>query len=248
MVSAGQGVIKNNTNKMAAMYRLVDTGVIMSMMYMATLVYSQSYKTEYFVISLIGAISFAFFAESVSLYRSWRNGDFKEVFFYAAIAWSGSAFMVLMYLFFSKMSTDFSRIVIMIWFVGTFIAFVSWRYIFQQFLFSMRKKGYNTRSIAIFGLSDKGIRLAREVANNPETGYRLNGIYDDRNESRLDKGYHALIEGKIEQGIAAAKNEEYCLPSSCYSVSNVTYELFYSFMFSDDSSCLKTTYFYCELS
>ena len=50
MVSAGQGVIKNNTNKMAALYRLVDTGVIMSMMYIATLLYSQNYKTEYFVI------------------------------------------------------------------------------------------------------------------------------------------------------------------------------------------------------
>lgn len=200
MVSAGQGIIKNNTNKMAAMYRLVDTCVIGTMMLVATLLYSQDYKTEYFIISLIDAISFAFFAESVSLYRSWRSGDFKEVFFYAAIAWAGSAFVVLMYLFFSKVSTDFSRVVIMIWFTGTFISFVTWRYVFQQFLFSIRKKGYNTRSIAIFGLSDKGIRLAREVANNPETGYKLNGIYDDRNESRLDKGYHALIEGNIEQG------------------------------------------------
>jgi putative colanic acid biosynthesis UDP-glucose lipid carrier transferase len=209
MVSAGQGIIKNNTNKMAAMYRLVDTCVIGTMMLVATLLYAQDYKTEYFIISLIGAISFAFFAESVSLYRSWRLGDFKEVFFYAALAWAGSAFAVLMYLFFSKASADFSRVVILIWFTGTFITFVTWRYVFQQFLFSIRKKGYNTRSIAIFGLSDKGIRLAREVANNPETGYKLNGIYDDRNESRLDKGYHALIEGNIEQGIAAAKNDEY---------------------------------------
>jgi putative colanic acid biosynthesis UDP-glucose lipid carrier transferase len=209
MVSAGHGVIKNNTNKMAALYRLVDTGVIMSMMYIATLVYAQAYKTEYFVISLIGAVSFAFFAESVSLYRSWRTGDFKEVFFYAALAWGGASFMVLMYLFFSKVSTDYSRIVILIWFVSTFAIFVSWRYVFQQFLYSMRKKGYNTRSIAIFGLSEKGIRLAREVTNNPETGYRINGIYDDRNEERLEKGYHALIEGNIEQGIAAAKNDEY---------------------------------------
>lgn len=209
MVSAGNGVIKNNTNKMAAMYRLVDTCVVVAMMYLATVVYSQTYKMDYFVISLIGAISFAFFAEAVSLYRSWRTGDFKEVFFYAVIAWSGSAFMVLMYLFFSKMSTDFSRVVILIWFTSTFITFVSWRYVFQQFLFSMRKKGYNTRSIAIFGLSDKGIRLAQEVAQNPETGFKLNGIYDDRGEDRLDKGYHSLIEGNIAQGIAAAKNDEY---------------------------------------
>ena len=69
MVSAGHGVIKNNTNKMAALYRLIDTGVIMSMMYIATLVYAQAYKTEYFVISLIGAVSFAFFAVENALYR-----------------------------------------------------------------------------------------------------------------------------------------------------------------------------------
>ena len=209
MVSVGQGVIKNNTNKMAALYRLVDTLVILAVMGLATLIYSQEYKIDYFLMSLIGAVSFAFFAESVSLYRSWRNGDFKETVFYTAIAWAGSAFVVLMYLFFSKMSTDFSRMVVMIWFTTTFVSLVTWRYIFQQFLASMRTKGYNTRSIAIFGLSEKGIRLAQEVAQNPDTGYRLNGIYDDRSEERLDKGYHSLIEGNIKQGIEAAKNEEY---------------------------------------
>ncbi|MDG1122994.1 MAG: hypothetical protein P8J70_04995 [Glaciecola sp.] len=46
MVSAGQGIIKNNTNKMAAMYRLVDTCVIGTMMLVATLLYAQDYKTK----------------------------------------------------------------------------------------------------------------------------------------------------------------------------------------------------------
>jgi putative colanic acid biosynthesis UDP-glucose lipid carrier transferase len=73
----------------------------------------------------------------------------------------------------------------------------------------MRKNGYNTRNIAIFGLSDKGIRLAQEVMDNPETGYRLAAFYDDREKSRLDENYHEYLKGNVDEGIEAAKNEKY---------------------------------------
>ena len=73
----------------------------------------------------------------------------------------------------------------------------------------MRRNGFNTRNIAIFGMSEKGMRLAKEVMDKPETGYRVAAFYDDREISRLDEGYHYYMRGNIAEGIKNAKKDKY---------------------------------------
>ncbi|MDU0355975.1 undecaprenyl-phosphate glucose phosphotransferase [Paraglaciecola aquimarina] len=114
-----------------------------------------------------------------------------------------------MYLFISKTTDDYSRVALVIWMVLSIVSLLGWRYLFQLFLWNMRRKGYNTRNIAIFGLSEKGIRLAKEVINNPETGYRLSSFYDDRDKSRLDENYHHYLKGNTAEGIENVKNQKY---------------------------------------
>jgi putative colanic acid biosynthesis UDP-glucose lipid carrier transferase len=96
-----------------------------------------------------------------------------------------------------------------IWFLLGFTALIGWRAIFKKFLHTMRKHGHNTRSIALFALSEKGIRLAEEAQENPEIGYKLEAIYDDRNISRLDPKYHDLIKGNVAAGIEAARDNKF---------------------------------------
>lgn len=203
------GIVKNNTNKFAAAYRLVDIVVIQLMLYSAVSVYKQDYTTDYFILSLIGSIGFALVAESFALYRSWRAGFFKQIFFYTTVCWTGACLLVLGYLFFSKLGEVHSRVTLAVWFSLTLASLISWRFVFQIFLWNMRKRGFNTRSIAIFGMSEKGIRLANEVKSSPETGYRLNAFYDDRAPERLDDDYHYLLNGNVQKGIECAKHGMY---------------------------------------
>lgn len=203
------GMVKNSTNKLAAFYRLVDIFVIQSLLYICVTLYSQNYTENYFTLSLIGSIGFALVAESFALYRSWRAGFFRQIIFYIFISWICSAVLVFGYMFFTKTAVDFSRVALGAWMFSSIIALLVWRLFFQLILSNMRRKGYNTRSIAIFGLSDKGIRLAKEVMNNPETGYRLSTFYDDRDKSRLDEDYHYYLRGNVAQGIANAKKGLY---------------------------------------
>jgi putative colanic acid biosynthesis UDP-glucose lipid carrier transferase len=203
------GSVKNNTNKFAAVYRLVDIILIQSLLYLCVVTYSKGYTLSYFTLSLIGSVGFALIAESFSLYRSWRAGFFNQVIFCTIVCWIFSGLMVLAYLFISKTSTDFSRAALSMWMIATLVTLITWRFCFQLFLRNMRRKGFNTRNIAIFGLTEKGIRLAKEVMDNPESGYRLAAFYDDRDEVQLDKEYHYFLRGNIAEGIKNVKKCKY---------------------------------------
>jgi putative colanic acid biosynthesis UDP-glucose lipid carrier transferase len=203
------GSVKNNTNKFAALYRLVDIILIQSLLYLCVVIYSQNYTLSYFTLSLIGSIGFALVAESFSLYRSWRAGFFNQIIFYTIVCWIFSGILVLTYLFVSKTTADYSRTSLILWMFLTLILLILWRFCFQSFLNEMRRKGFNTRNIAIFGLSEKGIRLAKEVMDNPESGYRLVSFYDDIDNTRLDEKYHSYLNGNFAEGIENVKKNKY---------------------------------------
>jgi putative colanic acid biosynthesis UDP-glucose lipid carrier transferase len=204
-----EGTVKNNMNKFAAAYRLADICLIQGLLYLSVWAYSQNYTLYYFTLSLVGSAGFALIAESLELYCSWRAGFFKQTVFYTFVCWLFSGLIVLTYLFLSKTTNDYSRVSLGLWMLSSIIMLLAWRYCLQLFLKFIRRKGYNVRNIAIFGLSDKGIRLAKEVMDNPESGYRLVAFYDDREKSRLDEKYNDYLKGSIEQGVEDTKNQNY---------------------------------------
>ena len=109
----------------------------------------------------------------------------------------------------SKSGEAFSRVTIAIWFTIAFISLVSWRFVFAVFLEKMRRKGYNTRSVAIIGLTSAGERLAQQILDHPETGYRLKAIYDDRAEGRIAKTYKVWFDGNVKNGVLKAKKNNF---------------------------------------
>lgn len=203
------GTIQNNTNTFAFFYRMIDVITIKISLLIAISIYNVTYVQQYFVMFLVGTITYIIVAESLSVYRSWRSGYFKQIIFYTFISWAIAAVFILCYLFFTKSSEDFSRVAIAIWFVLSYSFLIGWRYAFSIFLEKVRIKGYNTRNIAIIGLTKNGQRLAQQILEHPETGYRLTAIYDDRNKDRIDEIYHQYLDGSIEDGVEKAKNNEF---------------------------------------
>jgi len=202
-------MIKNNINVFAVVYRLIDLAVIHLMLIVALYAYSVTYTKEYFELSLIASIGFFLTAESFALYRSWRAGFFNELIFYTFISWAFAAILVITYMFFTKQSADFSRIASVIWFISSFISLITWRFLFNRFLAKIRAKGMNTRSVAIIGVTKSGQRLAQQILDNPDTGFRLTAVFDDRVPERIDATYHAWLEGDIKKGVERAKNNEF---------------------------------------
>ncbi|MGV2870723.1 undecaprenyl-phosphate glucose phosphotransferase [Colwellia sp. E150_009] len=204
-----KGIIQNNINTFALFYRMADIIVISLSLALALFLYSATYNQEYFIMCLVGIIAYSFSAEALALYRSWRSGYFNEIVFYTFLSWAIAAIIILTYLFFTKTSEAYSRVTIGIWFAITFFGLVGWRYVFALFLVKVRTKGYNSRRVAIIGLTSGGQRLAQQILDHPETGYRLTAMFDDRTPERIEKTYHQYLQGSIKEGVEKAKNNQF---------------------------------------
>lgn len=203
------GNIKNNINKFATFYRLVDLIVIKIALGLTLWIFGLPYTQDFFVLFLISIIGFSITAEMLALYRSWRDGFFKEIVFYTSFSWVLACVLILVYLFLSKTGIEFSRGAISVWFGFTAILLIAWRGCFSLFLRHIRRKGLNTRNVAIIGLTKEGDNLAKEILANPQTGFRLTAIYDDRDVSRLPETYHDMLQGNVSDGVHDARLSEF---------------------------------------
>lgn len=199
------GFIRNNLNQFAFLYRLIDIFIIQICLIAASYLYLEKFDIKYFVLGLVSNMAYLFFAELFVLYRSWRNGSFKEMVFYTICSWALTLFPLFIFLFFTKQTEYFSRVVLGLWMVSTAILLCAWRGVFRQFLISIRRKGYNTRSVGIIGLTKRGIDLANEIINYPESGYKLTAVFDERDPVRLDHKYIDRLEGGIAEGVKMAQ-------------------------------------------
>nr|WP_316250564.1 undecaprenyl-phosphate glucose phosphotransferase [Catenovulum sp. 2E275] len=202
---ASKGFVRNNINQFAFMYRAVDLYFIQITLLVACYLLDVRYDFLYFVLALTASIGYFFTAEAFWLYRSWRAGALKEILFYTCISWLVMLIPVLLLIFFTKTADYYSRLALGSWLVLSLASLVSWRVLFRYFLFAIRKKGINTRSVGIIGVTESGKKLAQEILEHPETGYQLSAIYDDRSPERFSKTYHAWYKGKVEDAIEQAK-------------------------------------------
>ncbi len=205
----GNGLVKNNINQFSVVYRFIDFILIQSMLFICAFAYGISLNNDYFVVSLIGSTSFFLAAEGIRLYRSWRTGAASRLALYTFISWFLSCFATSLFIFFSQMANDLSRIVIGFWFLLSMISLISWRMLFRYVLFQYRKKGYNSRTVAIFGLTSSGTKLAEQIFRFPESGFRLAGFFDDRQATRLSGDYRSLIQGGVDDGVERARQGEF---------------------------------------
>ncbi|MFT6989701.1 MAG: putative colanic acid biosynthesis UDP-glucose lipid carrier transferase [Paraglaciecola sp.] len=207
-MSENDGFVRDNINQFAFIYRFLDIALIQICLALTSLIYIGKYDLKYFMLALIANISYSFFAELFALYRSWRAASLKEMLFYAFVSWALTLFPVFMFLFFTKESDYFSRVVLGSWIISTVIALCAWRVIFRQVLFSLRRKGLNTRSIGLVGLTGRGLSLIKEIEHHPETGYKLTAIFDERSVDRIDPAYAHYYKGGLEKAVKLAQQGE----------------------------------------
>ena len=114
-----------------------------------------------------------------NIYRPYRGASLWAETQTLASAWTVVFTGLVMALFVTKTSTDFSRLWIGQWAVAGFVSLVVFRLALRGGLRLMRHHGFNLRFIAIAGAGDLGRDVARRLAAAPWTGLRVVGFYDD---------------------------------------------------------------------
>lgn len=105
--------------------------------------------------------------------------------------WSFVLLVALAGLFFAKAGENISRVWLAGWYVSGLAALVLSRIAVSHSIRLLTRAGRLDRRIAIVGGGDGASNLVRMMSEQPETGYRIVGIFDDRFDDRSPD----LVEG-----------------------------------------------------
>jgi len=206
-----RSLLKENSGLLELAQRFMDpllvaiSGVVLYSFQFGNLDFPRNYV---FVLTggfLLCLAVFPFF----NIYRPYRGASLWAETQTLASAWTVVCTGLVMALFVTKTSTDFSRLWIGQWAVAVFLSLIIFRMLLRGGLRLLRRHGFNLRFIAIAGASDLGRDVARRLAASPWTGLKVVGFYDD--DQRLQRqefdgvqvrgGLHRIPRDVAELGI-----------------------------------------------
>ncbi len=85
---------------------------------------------------------------------------------------------------------NFSRRLVLLFYGFSIVLVTAERYTIRRIMRRVRKQGFNQRQVLLIGYSDAAKGYIDRVLTNPEWGYRIRGILDDREERGTD--YHGI--------------------------------------------------------
>jgi putative colanic acid biosynthesis UDP-glucose lipid carrier transferase len=102
-----------------------------------------------------------------------------------ALRWLVLLSLILAIFYVTKMSTQFSRRVILTWAVVTPIPLLLVSLVVNEFIRRFIQAPGNARSAVMAGFNEVSEALAGRIRGNPELGIRVEGFFDDRSAGRL---------------------------------------------------------------
>lgn len=202
-----KGFIRSHQEHFSTLYRLIDFFIILGALLAACQYIGVVINQSVALLGIASASAFLIAAESFELYRSWRTSGLRAIIQTASISWA-VVLALLLVVFFFYPATNFSRELVAMWAVLVWGSLCGWRICFRKFLHQVRRKGLNSRTAAIIGVTDSGIELAQNIIANPQHGISLLGFFDDRSADRIDGNWRSSMLGNIDDAISFAHSNE----------------------------------------
>ena len=174
-----KGYIRPYSSGVAVLQRLVDAMVVIAALYVATLLRNIAFDPSMLQIAIVGALGFYAVGEAQGIYGSWRMNSVSSELWLVAVAWGAAFALVVMVAFFTKTSAAFSRLALFMWLFLTLLSLIGVRIGVRVLLRELRRRGRNTRSVAIAGVNPAAFKLSTALSAMPWTGLVLKGHYDD---------------------------------------------------------------------
>lgn len=182
-------------------YRLVDALMIMLSLWFCVEILGLSWSPDYVAVALLATVLFMIGAESTDLYHSWRQMP-------VLYAWAlvGAGLLIMGYA--TKSTSDFSRLAMALWVMGTPLGLMSYRLALRKLVSSLRGRGFSVQTVAIGGANAHGYQFAQYLQRNPALGLRLIGFFDDREPDsegdRLHTNLPAPLLGSFQELVECA--------------------------------------------
>ncbi len=157
---------------------------------------------------LISVVVFLLLSQLTGLHRRFdantANGEMSNI----AATWTLTVFALAVLGFVTRYSDTFTRSVMLIWFVLAPALVGLGRMCLRIIQRGLLQRGIGTRRVAIAGLNDLGRQTFANIAEEPSLGLRVIGFYDDREAHRAEVEQEEILEGDLNELVAAAQRGE----------------------------------------
>src|SRR5258706_5404969 len=181
-------ILKPYSSVISLLHRALDASLIVAALYGVSLVFDHEWTG---ILSFAAALSVGIFfvgAERNRLYVSWRLASMDDEFRSVLITWGAACCVLIIAAFLAKISSNFSRLALVTWFLVTPALLLLSRLAVRTLLRSLRATGQNNRTVAIVGATSLSKALISQLEQSATFGVRLVGVFDDRGVARVAAG------------------------------------------------------------
>lgn len=180
-----KGRAKANASLISIIQRFADIFIMYLGLIIVCLYEGNSFTQMHYFLILTVLVVFQMLGGVTDFYRSWRGVDFGSELVLVIKNWSLSIVLSAGILsLFQPFELSVSSYVG--WYFIVCLGLSLFRLMIRLLTGFARKLGYNTRRVAIVGLSPAGINLAKSFVNAPWMGFIVKGYYSDDNYRNTD--------------------------------------------------------------
>lgn len=125
----------------------------------------------------------AWWFPALSVYKSKRGESLFEEMRTLFIGWGASMLALLVFMVFSKTTTDFSRHWLALWFAVVFFSLVVSRVLLRLALRHLRQRGFNQRHIVLVGNGALASQVAERIQSSEWMGLKVVGFFGQKPQS-----------------------------------------------------------------
>lgn len=196
-------VVRFHHSKILALFRAVDSALIVGMLWVALNLLGLEWSNIYTAFAISAVIIFGFFAESNEVYYLWRGHSMYDLGIRLFLAWFATIPFMVLAVVLTYPFASLGFLAISSWLVATPVVMIAMHIGRRILLAKLRSNPAEPRRVAIVGANDLGLRLINSMSVMPWLGYKVIGFYDDRapnnDVSRRLFGQNIEVKGGLEQ-------------------------------------------------
>ena len=184
---------------------IVSTAVLLVT---ASVLENVQFTDSYIVLALVAGLLYYIFLRG-QMAQDW--GTFTSgwtIVNRVAIAWFGVIMVLLLVGYATKVSAEFSRRALFIWFLATPPILVLVLFVLRHWFRAAVIASGHARSVVIVGVNQVSRELALTIATRPELGMKLKGFFDDRGAQRLGDLSEIKLLGQLGDLLRFVKQEK----------------------------------------
>ena len=167
--------------------RLADAAAVLATGFAALAIYiapNHGYPLSYLLLLPVFAVATVAAMQMAGLYQIGAMRSVLTQAFRVLVGWSVIFLLALAVLFFTKTSATYSRVWLLGWYVSGLAGLYLVRLVFGIIVTRLTRAGRLDRRTVIVGGGEAAERLIEALVAQRDTGVRICGFFDDRNDER----------------------------------------------------------------